>query len=332
MQPSPKTWRRRLRISVRGLIVLVLIIGAGLGWIVQGARIQREAVAAIRRDGGVVSYDWERISFNGQSEGKPGAPKWLVDRLGVDYFGHAVYVRLGRPGSPSALRHIGRLSHVKILDLHGPFVTDAGLAHLVGLTNLCYLDIGDRVDDCTGTITLRGAARVTDAGMPYLKGLTKLSFLDLNGTQVGDVGLAHLAGLTRLEDLRLEDTRVTDAGLAHLAEMTKLRDLELDGTAVTDAGLAHLKTLIGLRFLGLRGTQITDAGLAHLEHLTELSTLDLRDTRITNAGLEHLKGLSALGLLDVRGTQVSRAGATELRTDRSSLSSEGHDAANVSPR
>jgi hypothetical protein len=54
-QLSPKAWRRRLRISVRGLIVLVLIIGAELGWIVQGARIQREAVAAIRRDGGVVS-------------------------------------------------------------------------------------------------------------------------------------------------------------------------------------------------------------------------------------------------------------------------------------
>ena len=90
-------------------------------------------------------------------------------------------------------------------------MTDAGLAHLAGLTKLYYLDIGYGVEDCRGTITLRGTAtaRVTDAGMPYLKGLTKLSFLDLNGTQVGDAGLAHLAGLTRLEVLRLEDTRRT---------------------------------------------------------------------------------------------------------------------------
>ncbi len=146
-QLSPKTWRRRLRISVRGLIVLVLIIGAGLGWIVNGARIQREAVAAIRRDGGVVLYDWERNGqwqWNGQSyesDGEPGAPRWLVDRLGVDYFGHVVSVALREPGSPSALRNIGRLSHVKILDLHGPFVTDAGLEHLEGLPALGLLDV-----------------------------------------------------------------------------------------------------------------------------------------------------------------------------------------------
>jgi hypothetical protein len=51
-------------------------------------------------------------------------------------------------------------------------VTDPGLAHLKGLTNLSHLNIGDREVDCSRMITLLGAARVTDAGMPYLKGLT----------------------------------------------------------------------------------------------------------------------------------------------------------------
>jgi hypothetical protein len=51
--------RRFLRFSVRGLIVLVLVIGAGLGWLVRSARIQREAVVAIVEDGGVVVYDWQ---------------------------------------------------------------------------------------------------------------------------------------------------------------------------------------------------------------------------------------------------------------------------------
>jgi hypothetical protein len=44
MPADPKTisrpWRRYLRFSVRGLIVLVLLIGAGLGWTVRSARIQ----------------------------------------------------------------------------------------------------------------------------------------------------------------------------------------------------------------------------------------------------------------------------------------------------
>jgi hypothetical protein len=38
-----------LRFSVRGLIVFVLVIGAGMGWLVRSARIQCEAVAAIEQ-------------------------------------------------------------------------------------------------------------------------------------------------------------------------------------------------------------------------------------------------------------------------------------------
>ena len=47
--PVPHTWRRFLRFSVRGLLVLVLVIGAGLGWIVRQAHVQRDAVAALAK-------------------------------------------------------------------------------------------------------------------------------------------------------------------------------------------------------------------------------------------------------------------------------------------
>src|SRR6516165_8790615 len=84
---SPRSWRRFLRFGVRGLIVLVLVIGAGLGWIVRQAHIQRDAVAAIKHAGGSVKYDWEYVS-----KGNPWAPRWLVDWLGVDFFGHVTEV------------------------------------------------------------------------------------------------------------------------------------------------------------------------------------------------------------------------------------------------
>lgn len=44
MTPGPiaHPWRRYLRFSMRGLIVLVLVMGAGLGWFVRSARIQHE--------------------------------------------------------------------------------------------------------------------------------------------------------------------------------------------------------------------------------------------------------------------------------------------------
>ena len=54
-KPVSRPWRRFLRFSVRGMIVLVLVIGGWLGWIVRSARIQREAVAAIEKSAGVLT-------------------------------------------------------------------------------------------------------------------------------------------------------------------------------------------------------------------------------------------------------------------------------------
>ena len=46
-----RRWWNYLRFSIRGLIVLVLFTGGGLGWLIRGARIQREAVAALEKCG-----------------------------------------------------------------------------------------------------------------------------------------------------------------------------------------------------------------------------------------------------------------------------------------
>ena len=40
-------------------MVLVLLLGGGSGWIVHSARVQREAVEAIRKDQGLVRYNWD---------------------------------------------------------------------------------------------------------------------------------------------------------------------------------------------------------------------------------------------------------------------------------
>jgi hypothetical protein len=82
--PASRPWRRFLRFSVRGMIVLVLVIAGWLGWLVRSARIQREAVAAIERFGGRVSYDWEWNNETSIPGRKPWAPIWLMDLIGVD--------------------------------------------------------------------------------------------------------------------------------------------------------------------------------------------------------------------------------------------------------
>ena len=62
-KPASRPRRRFLRLSVRGLIVVVVVIGVWLGCIVR-TRVQRDAVVAIENAGGAASYDWDRISGN----------------------------------------------------------------------------------------------------------------------------------------------------------------------------------------------------------------------------------------------------------------------------
>jgi internalin A len=219
--------RRFLRFSVRGLLALVLVIGAGLGWIVRSARIQREAVAAIERAGGRVVYDFEsnnvaptpvgrRAAAVGKLAapvGKHATPGWLAELIGVDYFGHVTDVWLypSSTANDAVFVQVGRLTRLQRLRLSQTRLDDAGLAHLTGLTRLSELDLG--------------STRVTDAGVAHLKRLTNLSQLYLYSTQVSDTGLSHMEGLTKLSELDLLGTNVTDAGVADLqrASPTRLR-------------------------------------------------------------------------------------------------------------
>ena len=85
------------------------------------------------------------------------------------------------------------------------------------------------------------SSRVTDAGLVHLKGLTNLEKMHLWDTAITDAGLVHLKGLTNLAHLSLTTTKVTDAGLVHLKGLTKLGWLDLADTKVTDAGVKKLQ-------------------------------------------------------------------------------------------
>jgi hypothetical protein len=253
--PTKRPWWSYLRFGLRTLIVLVLLIGGILGWTVHQAQVQREAVAAVLRAGGRVRYDWEvpakakptfwggmgMSGMGGEITGHPATnstppwPRWLVDRLGLDYFGRVVEVDLFGHGSDADLESIGRLGQLERLVLARSAVTDLGMAHLAGLT--------------------------------------KLQGLYLGGTPVSDAGLAHVKGLTRLRGLGLDETRVSDAGLANLKGMTELHQLALDGTDVSDAGLVYLKGTTELRVLSLDGTRVTNGAVKELRKLLPVANV-----------------------------------------------------------
>ena len=111
-KPLSRPWWNYVRFSLRALIVLVLLIGCGLGWPVRSAHVQRDAVAAIRRAGGNVLYDWEWNNGKSIARGKPWAPRWLTDLTGVDYFDHVTSVWLQPVPTDGAIVEVGHLTQL----------------------------------------------------------------------------------------------------------------------------------------------------------------------------------------------------------------------------
>ena len=233
--------RRHLRVSVRGLLILVLLIGGWLGWLAQTARTQREAVAAVLKAHGAIRYDWQGASFASGEPAQPMATRWLARTIGQDYLHSVVLVALP-----------ARLFMSPPNDGIRPFErADFVMAQLKSHTKLSALHL-------TGS-------DVSDSGLSHLESLTALSELHLGFTQATDSAIAHVRGLANLSDLNLRRTRITDAGLSHLTGLTKLSALDLVGTRITDAGLAHLKSLSNLKTLEVRDTHVTDAGARELQ-------------------------------------------------------------------
>ena len=178
-----RPWRRFLRVSVRGAIVVVLLCGIWLGWLVRTARVQRDAVRAITAAGGLVRYNWGWKKANPTMVIKRADPGWLADLIGVDYVGHVTVVWL--TASPS--------------------VSDATMIQVGRLTRLQQL----RLDQSS----------IKDTWLGHLSGLKQLASLNLDGTRISDQGLARLSPLTKLSALYLDSTRVTDSGVTELQKV-----------------------------------------------------------------------------------------------------------------
>jgi hypothetical protein len=176
----PRRPRRYLRFSLRGTIALILLLGALLGWLVRRAHIQRDAVAAIERAGGTVYYDWQWKNGTYLGSGQPWAPRWLVDFLGDDYFGHVTYVSvtLAPDEVDLVMTQLERLTQVERVSLARSPVGDVRLARIRGLDQIEYLDLS--------------STRITDDGLVNLAGLRNLSTLLLRRTFVTEGGAQRL--------------------------------------------------------------------------------------------------------------------------------------------
>ena len=311
---TPRSRRRRFTFGVRGMLAFILIIGLGLGWVVHGARQQREAVAAVKNFGGWVHYDDEfapgpiavprgnnlwATTWGKLTPGRsPWAPAWLRRTLGDEYFREVAHVSL-------------------FVDIQ------KGVAHAAPYNKGPADHVLEALSTQAGIRTLQiGGQQATDGGMKFvgrMSGLEELIIFPAGG--ISDAGVAHLVGLENLRVVLITDSEMTDEGLRHLGGLTNIEQLMLEGRGFSDRGLAYVKGMTRLRSLSLGPGRhdITDAGLASLTGLRDLESLDLSGTQVTDRGLERLRGLKRLKEVHVRGTSVTKEGRDRFRASMPGL-------------
>src|SRR5689334_5918088 len=120
---APRPRRRLFRFSLRTFFIALTILCCWLGWKVNAARKQHDAVEAIRRntvgDPPEFRYDYQdRLPYKLNAE-----PHWLANYLGMDLL-HDVVSVTAHNVSREAFPHLANLPKLQLLSISGDSFTD----------------------------------------------------------------------------------------------------------------------------------------------------------------------------------------------------------------
>jgi Leucine-rich repeat (LRR) protein len=344
--PAPKPTKRKrpwLRFSLRTFFLVVTALCIWIGIRVNAARHQREAIAAILKAGGSVTFDYQLIAGSGRPgtsatspAANPPGPVWLRDLIGEEFFRTAVAVTFDyrahqRSLTTSELAELSKLPALRTLSaVNSPFSRVRQSKSAAGgesasawssLSRALSFGLTETLIDTTGMkqigrltnlreLTLDNN-QITDVGLSHVKSLTQLETLNLNNTEITGTGLQSLNS-EFLGSLELQNTDVDDLGLLKIGEFANLKTLKLDGTLVTDFGLESLCRLTNLETLSLSKTEVSSSGLTHLNS-TRLKTLLLNETRVDDNALDRIGSIASLESLQLNSTQVTDAGISRIQ-------------------
>jgi hypothetical protein len=147
--------RTLFKLRLRTLLIAIVLFGVGLGWLVNKARKQAIAVAAIQKIGGSVLYDWEYV--NGEPAGanaKSPWPDFLVHTFGPDFFSNVTAVTI----SSSIMQVPEHAEGWQVID-------SEIMNHVASLKNIEWIYVVDN-------------KLFNDACLPMLSGLNRLRRMD----------------------------------------------------------------------------------------------------------------------------------------------------------
>ena len=301
-------------------MLLVLLVGGTLSWMINRARSQRLAVAAILQAGGWVQFNTQtptQISAppppspvpTGQTplpdhpRGSNRVARWLRANLGDDLFDTATEVFLtNSPLDDSLMRHVGSLPHLNSLHLTNCLDPGAGQLTRVGYSQIARLpDLQD--------LWISGTSS-SDGFLPYLGGLTQLRGLMIPEAHPTNSDLSQMADLTNLEGVAFDASQLPDAGFAVVAKWKRLVSLSVTNCQVSD--LSPLNDHPDLEVIVLTRPDLaepnqTPLSLEPFRHCPELRQLVMSGFLLDASGIKPILNLRKLEFLVADGNTISHA-------------------------
>jgi hypothetical protein len=212
----------RLRFSLRTALLATTVLCIWLGWQLQAAKRQKQAVERIRAAGGWVAYDYAWKDGDWIQGGKSPVPQWLTSIAGEDAFHSVVAVDL------AALFH-------SAYDGNRPYMgpdPDAAISD----------ELWQSIEQLRSTQWLSLNARnFSDNELRHVRGLSRLTELKMEAAPIDGAGLEHLVSLPNLEHLNLSRIHLKDEHAHWLAQMKQVRVLGLSESTISPAVAADLQ-------------------------------------------------------------------------------------------
>lgn len=330
---------RRLRFSLRTLLIAVTAVSLFLGIVYERVRNEQRAADAVAAARGHVVYDWQvRPEGADRSfEPQPWGPEWLRRLVGPHWLDSVEEVRLDGhrrhlpEGDFAAVGpHLARLPRLRSLILReGDFgVADCELIERMPALEELTLTVESAITPEVAAALAKSRAlrelvilqaKVSPEALAELAAMPNLESLRVTGAANGydratgeartdfylrDEHAEAIANFPALRKLSLHDTVVTDAGVEALCRLGRLEWLCVSSPEVTSASFEHVATLERLEYLGAWQWKVDGADFVKLTALPSLSSMDLI-TRMSDESVAHLAVLPDLEGLAVSGDKVT---------------------------
>jgi hypothetical protein len=336
--PSKPKRRRRLAVSLRSLMILILIVGVWLAWQTNRARTIRRAIDTIEKSGGLVVFQ-SPFNASGQWKSWLHPPRWLYRKLGQEYLSDVEQVlftsRKGEACAPEAMRALASLPRLQKLRLLNIPVSNGDMQAIGRLSDLEEIEIMEPFKLITPMPSFNGGKEpsandppeLTIVGLRHLAGLRKLRKIELATRCPIEASILEAwSQFPEFRELHLGSDKLKDAELQSLGKFGRLQKLEFEGEILLVAPRTSHPLPIAswgeLESLRIAFMDLSQDEVRAISRLAKLKSLTLFYAGLSDEKLLLLREMKGLKELYLHNNPITSEGVEALQSALPNLTIE----------